>query len=189
MKIERTTKETSIVCDLSIYGSGKCDIYTGIGFFDHMLTAMCVHGGFDMTLKAEGDLHVDCHHTIEDCGIVMGQAFKGALGDKSGIARFGTSYVPMDEALAFVSLDISNRPYLVFDADFKAPMCGDYDTQMTVEFFRAFAYNAGITLHAKLMYGDNAHHATEALYKALARALHDGAAPRDGGVLSSKGVL
>ena len=125
----------------------------------------------------------------EDCGIVLGRAFFEALGDKSGISRFGTAYVPMDEALAFVSLDISNRPFLVFDADFKAPMCGDYDTQMTVEFFRAFAVNAGVTLHAKLLYGENAHHATEALYKALARALKEAVSKSGGGALSSKGVL
>ncbi len=189
MKLERKTKETDISLELDIYGSGKCDISTGVGFFDHMLTAMCVHGGFDMTLSCKGDLHVDCHHTVEDCGIVMGKAFGEALGDKSGIARFGTAYVPMDEALAFVSLDISNRPYLVFDAAFKAPMCGDYDTQMTAEFFRAFAVNAGITLHAKLMYGENAHHATEALYKALARALKEAVKKNGGAALSSKGVL
>ena len=189
MNIKRKTKETDIVCNLNLYGSGKSDISTGIGFFDHMLTAMCVHGSFDMTLEASGDLHVDCHHTVEDCGIVIGQAISSALGDKSGIARFGTAYVPMDEALAFVSLDISNRPYLVFDAEFKAPMCGSYDTQMTVEFFRALAYNAGITLHAKLLYAENAHHATEALYKALARALREAVTKQGSSVLSSKGVL
>ncbi len=188
MFITRKTKETDISCDLEIYGSGKCDISTGIGFFDHMLTAFCVHGGFDMTLRASGDTNVDCHHTIEDCGIVIGQAFEAAV-DRAAISRFGSSYVPMDESLAFVSLDVSNRPFLVFNAEFTSPMCGDYDTQMTREFFRAFAFNSGITLHASILYGDNSHHMTEALYKSIARALKDALAPRSGGPLSSKGAF
>lgn len=187
-KIERKTKETDILCLLKLDGGGNSEVKTGIGFFDHMLTSFALHGGFDLQLSADGDTYVDCHHTIEDVGIVLGKAFSDALGDKSNIARFSTQHVVMDEALAFVSLDISNRPFLVYDAPLLSPMIGDFDTQIIEEFLRAFAFNAGITLHAKILYGSNAHHCVEALFKALARALAQGIKPADK-LLSSKGTL
>lgn len=187
--IDRQTKETKIHIEINLDG-GKTQINTGIGFFDHMLTAFSVHGGFGLTVNVEGDLYVDCHHAIEDTGIVLGKAFDKALADKGGIARFGSFYVPMDEALAFCSLDISGRPFLVFDADFPEERIGNYDSCMTEEFMRAFAYNAGITLHLKSCYGKNSHHITEALYKALAHSLR--LAVIKSGTdkpLSTKGVL
>lgn len=186
--ISRKTKETDIQLSLCLDG-GAISVSTGVGFFDHMLTAFAVHGGFGLTVKVSGDLEVDCHHTIEDTGIVLGQAIREAVGDKKGIARFGSSYVPMDEALGFCALDISNRAYLVFDASFTAPMIGAYDTQMSEEFFRAVAVNAGITLHLKCEYGKNDHHIVEALYKAFARALKMAVKIEGNEVLSSKGVL
>ena len=187
--VDRQTKETKIHVELDLDKTGT-DIDTGIGFFDHMLTALAVHGGFSLKVKADGDLYVDCHHTIEDTGIVLGKAFDKALGDKSGIARFGSFYVPMDEALAFCSLDISARPFLVFDAQFPEERIGNYDTCMTEEFMRAFAYNSGITLHLRMCYGKNSHHITEALYKALAHALSIAVQPSDSSKpLSTKGVL
>ena len=154
-----------------------------------MLNSFAVHGGFGLILNCKGDLQVDGHHTVEDVGIVLGQAVARILGDRAGIARFGSAYVPMDEALGFCALDISGRPYLVFDAPMPQAMCGQYDTCLTVEFMRAFATHAGITLHLKSMYGDNAHHITEALYKALARALREAVRETGGEVLSTKGVL
>ena len=184
----RETKETQIALYLNLEG-GERKIETGIGFFDHMLGSFAVHGGFGLILKCTGDLEVDGHHTVEDVGIALGQALARILGDRAGIARFGSSYVPMDEALGFCALDISGRPYLVYDAPMPQPMCGQYDTCLTVEFMRAFATHAGITLHLKSMYGDNAHHITEALFKALARALKQAVAVTGGGVLSAKGVL
>lgn len=184
----RETKETQIALHLNLEG-GERKIETGIGFFDHMLNSFAVHSGFGLILKCTGDLEVDGHHTVEDVGIVLGQALARILGDRSGIARFGSAYVPMDEALGFCALDISGRPYLVFDAPMPQPMCGQYDTCLTVEFMRAFATHAGITLHLKSMYGDNAHHITEALYKALARALKEAVRETGGEVLSAKGVL
>ena len=184
----RETKETQIALYLNLEG-GERKIETGIGFFDHMLNSFAVHGGFGLILKCTGDLEVDGHHTVEDVGIALGQALARILGDRAGIARFGSSYVPMDEALGFCALDISGRPYLVFDAPMPQPMCGQYDTCLTVEFMRAFATHAGITLHLKSMYGDNAHHITEALYKALARALRQAVTETGGEVLSAKGVL
>lgn len=184
----RETKETQIALHLNLEG-GECKIETGIGFFDHMLGSFAVHGGFGLILKCTGDLEVDGHHTVEDVGIALGQAVARILGDRAGIARFGSSYVPMDEALGFCALDISGRPYLVYDAPMPQPMCGQYDTCLTVEFMRAFATHAGITLHLKSMYGDNAHHITEALYKALARALRQAVTETGGEVLSAKGVL
>lgn len=168
--VERKTKETDIKLSLNLDG-GNISIDTGIGFFDHMLNSFATHGGFGLELTVKGDLEVDEHHTIEDTGIVLGQAFAKAVGDKSSIDRFGSFYVPMDEALAFSSVDISGRSFLVFDADFPQDRCGGYDCSMTVEFMRAFAYNAQITLHLKSMYGDNSHHITEALYKAVAHSL------------------
>ncbi|WP_370812918.1 imidazoleglycerol-phosphate dehydratase HisB [Butyricicoccus pullicaecorum] len=184
----RETKETQIALYLNLEG-GERKIETGIGFFDHMLGSFAVHGGFGLILKCTGDLEVDGHHTVEDVGIALGQALARILGDRAGIARFGSSYVPMDEALGFCALDISGRPYLVYDAPMPQPMCGQYDTCLTVEFMRAFATHAGITLHLKSMYGGNAHHITEALYKALARALRQAVTETGGEVLSAKGVL
>ena len=184
----RETKETQIALYLNLEG-GERKIETGIGFFDHMLGSFAVHGGFGLILKCTGDLEVDGHQTVEDVGIALGQALARILGDRAGIARFGSSYVPMDEALGFCALDISGRPYLVYDAPMPQPMCGQYDTCLTVEFMRAFATHAGITLHLKSMYGDNAHHITEALYKALARALRQAVTETGGEVLSAKGVL
>lgn len=187
-QINRKTKETDISLALSLDG-GAVEIHTGIGFFDHMLTAFAVHGGFGLTLSVKGDLEVDTHHTVEDTGIALGSAIRQALGDMGGIARYGSFYVPMDEALAFCALDISNRPYLVFNADFAEERCGDYETCCTVEFFRAVAQNAGITLHLNALYGNNSHHIIEALFKAFGHALHAAVAQKDGGVLSTKGVL
>lgn len=187
-EINRKTKETDIRLSLSLDG-GEKDIDTGVGFFDHMLHSFAVHGGFGLICICKGDLIVDGHHTVEDCGIALGQALAQCLGDKAGIARFGQAFVPMDEALAFCSLDISGRPYLVYDAPMPQPTCGAYDTCLTGEFMRALSVNAGITLHLKAMYGDNAHHITEALFKALARALRQAATLTGGGVLSAKGVL
>lgn len=188
-EIARETRETKIRLLLSLDGGAR-EIDTGIGFFDHMLNSFAVHGGFGLTVQCEGDLIVDGHHTVEDVGIVLGQALAQALGDKSGIARFGSAYVPMDEALGFCALDCSGRPFLVFDAPMPQPMCGQYDTCLTVEFMRALAVNAGLTLHLRSLYGDNAHHITEALFKALARALKEAVRLTGaGGVLSAKGLL
>lgn len=189
-QISRKTKETDITVTLDLDAAPKAEIQTGIGFFDHMLTALAIHSGISLEIKAQGDLEIDCHHTIEDTGIVLGQAFAKALGDKSGIARYGTAFIPMDEALGFVSLDISGRPFLVFDGRFTFEKMGDMDTQMVEEFFRAFSFNAGITLHASICYGTNDHHKAEALFKALAHALKDAIKPLDNGkVLSTKGSL
>lgn len=188
--VTRTTKETDINVSVSLDNKGIADISTGIGFFDHMLTALSVHSGISMTVKVKGDLHVDCHHTIEDTGIAIGQAIGKALGNKSGIVRYGTAYIPMDESLAMASLDLSNRPFLVFNCDFTNQSCGDYDLCMTEEFFRAFAFNSGMTLHINLLYGSNDHHKAEAVYKAVAHALKTAIAKSaDGAVLSTKGVL
>ena len=187
--VERKTKETDIWLSLNLDG-GDVSISTGVGFFDHMLNSFAAHGGFGLQVKVTGDLHVDEHHTIEDTGIVLGKAFCEALGDKGGIERFGSFYVPMDEALAFASVDVSGRPFLVFDAEFPQARCGGYDCAMTVEFMRALAFNAQITLHLKSLYGDNSHHITEALYKAAAHALRLAVKPNDTGKpLSTKGVL
>lgn len=189
VEITRETRETKIKLTLCLDG-GMRDIQTGIGFFDHMLNSFAVHGGFGLIVRCDGDLEVDGHHTVEDIGIVLGQALSQALGDKRGIARFGSAYVPMDEALGFCALDCSGRPFLVFDAPMPQAMCGQYDTCLTVEFMRALAVNGGLTLHLKSCYGDNAHHITEALFKALARALRQAVALTAGNeVLSAKGVL
>lgn len=187
--IERKTKETDISLRLNLDG-GDISIDTGIGFFDHMLNSFATHGGFGLELKAVGDLQVDEHHTVEDTGIVLGKAFAEALGDKGSIERFGSFYVPMDEALAFAAVDVSGRPFLAFDADFPQARCGEYDCAMTVEFMRALAFNAGITLHLKSCYGDNSHHITEALFKAAAHALRLAVKPNGSDKpLSTKGVL
>lgn len=188
-KIERNTKETQITVELNLDG-GEVDIETGIGFFDHMLTAFGVHGGFGLKVRVSGDLEVDTHHTVEDTGIALGMAFKEALGDMSGIERYGTFFIPMDESLAMCTLDISNRPFLVFKASFEQELCGDYETCVTEEFFRAFAMNACITLHIKVPYGANAHHEIEAIFKAVAHAMKIAVKKNeDGSVLSTKGVL
>lgn len=189
-EIVRKTKETDICISVVLDNKGTADIDTGIGFFDHMLTALSVHSGISMTIKVKGDLHVDCHHTIEDTGIALGQALFKALGAKSGIVRYGTAYIPMDESLAMCSLDLSNRPFLVFNCEFTNQSCGGYDLCMTEEFFRAFAFNAGITMHINLLYGTNDHHKAEAVYKAAAHALKTAVAEnQDGSTLSTKGVL
>lgn len=189
-EITRKTRETDIYIVTELDGKGNSDIDTGVGFFDHMLTALSKHSGVSMTIKVKGDLEVDCHHTIEDTGIALGQALYIALGGKSGIVRYGTAYIPMDEALAMCSLDLSNRPFLVFNCDFTNQSCGGYDLCMTEEFFRAFAFNAGITMHINLMYGTNDHHKAEAVYKAVAHALKAAVAYNaDGTTLSTKGVL
>ena len=188
-EVNRKTKETDISIKLDLDGSGKADISTGIGFFDHMLTAFAVHGRLDLTVKVNGDLNVDGHHSVEDTGIVLGTAFKQAIGDMKGIKRYGTSFIPMDEALGFASLDISGRPYLVFNADFSDDRIGELDTCLVEEFFRAFAFNAGITLHLKCEYGKNDHHIAEALFKAAAHAIADAKAVVGNEILSTKGVL
>ena len=188
--VTRNTRETQITVSVRLDGKGESNISTGIGFFDHMLTALSRHSGISMDIKANGDLYVDGHHTVEDTGIVLGQALNQALGDKSGIARYGSAYIPMDEALSFCALDLSNRPYVVFNGTFTNQMIGQYDACLTEEFFRALAVNAGITLHLDMRYGCNDHHKCEALFKAFAHALK--AAIRfneDGTVLSTKGVL
>ncbi len=188
-ELNRETKETKIHVRIDLDGSGKYSIDTGIGFFDHMLTALCVHGGFDLDVKCDGDLYVDGHHSVEDTGIVLGQAFRAALGDAKGIARYGSFYVPMDEALGFCSLDISNRPYLVYDCTYANQSTGQFDNFLTEEFMRAFAFNAGITLHLKCLYGANDHHKIEALFKALAHALRAAVRIEGTETLSTKGVL
>ncbi len=188
-EITRKTKETDIAVKLELDGSGKTDISTGIGFFDHMLTAFAVHGGLDLTVKVKGDLFVDGHHSVEDTGIVLGKAFAQAIGDMKGIKRYGTAFIPMDEALGFASLDISGRPYLVFDANFSDNRIGELDSCLIEEFFRAFAFNAGITLHLKCEYGKNDHHIAEALFKAAAHALKDAKEISGNEILSTKGVL
>lgn len=186
-EVQRKTRETDVAVSLDLDG-GSVEVSTGIGFLDHMLTALAVHGGFGLTVKAQGDRHVDGHHTVEDVGIVLGQALGRALADKGGIARFGSFFVPMDEALAFAAVDVSGRPYLVFQAAFAQERVGEFDTCLTVEFFRALAQNAGITLHLRAEYGDNAHHLIEALFKAAGHALRLAVSPRKG-LLSTKGSL
>lgn len=188
--VTRTTRETDIKIKVTLDGKGTANIDTGIGFFDHMLTALSVHSGISMDINVKGDLHVDGHHTVEDTGIALGQALAAALGNKSGIKRYGTFYIPMDESLAMTSLDISNRPFLVFNAEFTNQSCGDYDVCLTEEFFRAFAFNAGITMHINLMYGSNDHHKCEAIYKSCAHALKEAVEITESGkTLSTKGVL
>ena len=185
--VTRKTRETDITVSVNLDG-GEVKISTGIGFFDHMLEAFAVHGGIGLQIEAKGDLHVDGHHTVEDTAIVLGQAIAKALGDKSGIARFGNFYVPMDESLCFAALDISGRPYLVFDALFREEKVGDYDSCLTSEFFRALAFHAGWTLHLRVLYGQNTHHLIEGLFKAAAHAMKAAIVPNDG-VLSTKGSL
>ena len=187
-EIHRKTNETDIELSLSLDGGAR-NISTGIGFFDHMLTALSVHGGLGLELRVKGDLEVDCHHTVEDTGIVLGQALAKALGDRSGIRRYGHAFIPMDEALGFCALDISGRPFLVFEGDFPQAVAGAFDCCMTEEFFRAVSVNSGLTLHLRCEYGKNSHHMIEALFKAFAHALKGAVEVTGGGVLSSKGVL
>lgn len=188
-EIKRKTKETDIEVFVKLDGEGKVSVNTGIGFFDHMLTAFGVHSGIDLDIKCEGDLYVDGHHTVEDTGIVLGQAFAKALGNKTGIARYGSAFVPMDEALGFCALDISGRPFLAFNADFNDDKIGDFDTCLTEEFFRAFSFNSGITLHIRKEYGKNDHHVAEAIFKAVAHALKAAMKIKGDKILSTKGVL
>ena len=189
--VERNTKETQIRISLNLDGSGKADIHTGIGFFDHMLNGFARHGLFDLSVSVTGDLEVDCHHSIEDAGIVLGTAIKEAVGDKKGIRRYGSILLPMDETLAMCAIDLSGRPYLVFDADFKGERCGDMDTQMAKEFFYAISYSAGMNLHLKCLYGENDHHKMEAMFNAFGKALDQATQfdPRIVDVLSTKGSL
>ena len=189
--ITRTTKETDIALQLNLDGSGKTSLNTGVGFFDHMLDALSRFALLDLTLTCRGDTQVDAHYTVEDVGICLGRAIREALGNRVGIRRVGSAYLPMDEALAFAAIDISGRPYLAFDAEFTAPMVGAFDTQLAEEFFRAVAVNAGLTVHVKVLAGRNDHHKLEALFKAFGLALRDAAAvdPRVTGVLSTKGAL
>lgn len=188
--VQRQTQETAISVEICL-DSGERDISTGIGFFDHMLSAFAVHGGFGLKVSAQGDLEVDCHHTVEDTGIVLGQAFAQALPTKRGIRRFGHAFIPMDEALAFAAADISGRPFLVFQGEFPQERVGGFDTCMTEEFFRAFAVNAGLTLHIRCEYGKNSHHMIEAVFKAVAHALREAVSMETDSniLLSSKGVL
>lgn len=190
-EITRKTSETDIVLKLNLDGTGKSDIKTGIGFFDHMLNSFAKHGFFDLDLKADGDLYVDCHHTIEDVGIVLGQAIKNALGDKAGIKRYGSFLLPMDETLVMCAIDLSGRPYLNFGIDFSTDRVGDFDTEMVKEFFYAISYSAGMNLHIKLIDGSNQHHIIEAAFKAFAKALDEAVSydERIKGVLSAKGAL
>jgi len=186
---ERKTKETNITVSLELDGTGKADIDTGVGFFDHMLTALAVHARFDLAVKCEGDLGVDAHHSVEDVGIVLGQAFAEAIGDKAGIARYGSFTLPMDEALASCHLDVGGRIYAVIDAPFTADRVGELDTQMISEFFTAFANNAKITLHLAILYGENDHHKAEALFKAFAHALRLAVSQEGENLLTTKGAL
>ena len=185
----RNTLETKIKVEINLDGSGEAKIDTGVGFLDHMLTLMAFHGKFDLTILAKGDLCVDDHHTIEDIGICLGEAFKEAIGDRRGIRRYSTVYIPMDESLAYTSIDISNRPYLVFNVNFSYEKIGNMSTQMFKEFFIAFVNESRITLHINLLYGENDHHKIEAVFKSFTRALKEGSEIISKEVSSSKGVL
>lgn len=190
-KLSRKTKETDITVKLAIDGSGKSAVNTGIGFFDHMLEGFARHGFFDLELSCQGDLAVDCHHTIEDCGIVLGNAIKNALGDKKGIKRFGSCILPMDETLVLCAIDLSGRPYLQFEGEFTTDRVGYMDTEMVKEFFYAVSYSAGMNLHIKVLTPGNNHHMIEAMFKAFARALDEAVTtdPRITDILSTKGSL
>lgn len=188
-EIERKTNETFIKLKINLDGSGKTSINTGVGFFDHMLNLMAFHGGFDLDIDAKGDLNVCDHHLVEDIGIVLGKCFLEALGDKKGINRYGNFFIPMDESLAHVSLDISGRSFLVFQCDFTRENIGTFSTEMVKEFFRSFAFNSAITLHARVLYGENDHHKAEALFKALGRALREAKKITSDELPSTKGLL
>lgn len=189
--VNRTTKETNISLELNIDGTGAANIHTGIGFFDHMLDGFARHGLFDLKVNVVGDLAVDCHHTIEDTGIVLGNAIKKAVGDKKGIKRYGSCMLPMDETLVLCAIDLSGRPYLAFDAEFTTDRVGYFDTEMVREFFYAISYTAGMNLHIKVMSGTNNHHMIEAMFKAFAKALDEATTidPRITDILSTKGSL
>ena len=190
--ISRRTAETDVTVSIKLDGTGKATIATGVGFLDHMLELFARHGLFDLEVKVDGDLHVDQHHTTEDAGIALGQAFAKALGDKRGIARYADIHLPMDEALTRIAIDISGRPFLVFRTAFRVEKIGQFDTELVREWFQAFAMNAGITLHVETLYGDNAHHIAESCFKGLARALRKAVSidPREEGrVPSTKGTL
>jgi imidazoleglycerol-phosphate dehydratase len=190
--VGRKTRETEIAVSLDLDGSGDCDIETGIGFLDHMLESFGRHSMMDLKVRAEGDLHIDFHHTTEDTGIVIGQAVKKALGDFAGITRFGNALIPMDETLTRVAIDVSNRPYLVWKVKIPTAKLGDMDTELFKEWFQAFAQNAGITLHVENLYGENSHHIVESCFKGLARALRQAVTPDErleGDVASTKGTL
>lgn len=190
-RIERITKETSIKLEINLDGEGNSDIGTGIGFFDHMITLLSFHSGIDINLEAKGDIEVCDHHLVEDVGIALGKCVNKALGRKIGIKRYGTFFIPMDESLATVSLDISGRAFLHFEGEFKRESIGNFSTEMVKEFFRAFAFNAEITLHGRVLYGENDHHKIEGLFKALGRALNIAVSIGDNADLlpSSKGML
>jgi imidazoleglycerol-phosphate dehydratase len=185
----RSTKETDISVRLDLDGSGKVDVSTGLPFFDHMITQLGRHGGFDLTLTAKGDLEVDAHHTVEDTGIVLGAALAEALGDKAGVRRFASYLLPLDEALIQVALDLSGRPFLVYEVETSPERIGTFDPQLAEEFFRAFVTSAGITLHLKSLSGRNGHHVLEASFKGVARALRDAVRVEGGGIPSTKEVL
>lgn len=190
-EIKRKTRETEIEMTLALDGTGVSDVSTGIGFFDHMLQGFSKHGFFDLTLRVNGDLEVDGHHTVEDAGIVLGTAIREALGDKAGIRRYGSSVLPMDDALCLCAVDLCGRPYLVFDCAFQTERAGGLDTELVREFFYAVSYSAGMNLHIKMFHGDNTHHMIEAMFKAFGRALDEAVAYDDriAGVLSTKGAL
>ena len=190
-KVNRATKETRVEVELNLDGGGVTQIESGVGFFNHMLNLFAAHGQFDLKIFCAGDLEVDGHHSVEDIGISLGAALKEALGDKRGITRYGTFFLPMDETLALVSLDISGRPFLVCEVGSLAPMIGNFDTELVEEFLRAFAFNAGITLHVKILYGKNSHHKVEAIFKALGHALRSAVTVDEKirGVPSTKGIL
>ena len=190
--IARATKETKVKVDLNLDGSGQVDVSTGVGFMDHMLELLAFHGKFDLYVRVDGDLQVDSHHTIEDLGIVLGQCLSQALGDKKGITRYGAFTIPMDEALVACNLDLSGRPFLVFNVTLDNVLLGNYQTEMTEEFFRAFAFNSGMTLHYNEAYGKNMHHVIEACFKSFARALKEAVTINEkyrDEIVSSKGVL
>lgn len=189
--VTRTTKETSIRVNLNLDGSGRSVISTGIGFFDHMLESFAKHAAIDLDVETRGDLHIDMHHTVEDTGIVIGQAFRQALGDFAGIRRFGHAYVPMDETLSRAAIDFANRPYLIWKVQLLRPKVGDMDTELFKEWFQAFAMHAGACVHVETLYGENTHHIVESCFKALARAVRAGIEPdeRLAGPASTKGVL
>ena len=190
-KASRKSNETEVSAEIVLKREGLSKITTGIGFFDHMIELMAAHGGFDIKLTCNGDLDVDGHHTVEDCGIVLGKAFADLLGDKKGIARYGTAFVPRDESLAFVSIDVSGRPYLSYQVPLMTPLVGGFDTQLLEEFLRAFTTHCGLTLHITVLYGKNSHHMIEAVFKALGRALRQAVAfeGEEGIMPSTKGII
>lgn len=189
--VKRKTSETEISIDVNLDGKGECNISTNVAFLDHMLSQIARHGLFDLNIKAKGDIEIDFHHTVEDVGIVLGEAFKKALKDKKGIRRYGSAHAPLDEALALVVVDLAGRPYLVYNVDLPKEKVGEFDVELVEEFFQAFANNCGATLHVRLVYGNNLHHSVEAIFKAFARALDQGSSidSRIQDIPSTKGTL